>query len=332
MSTSRHRRPPPPGPASSRKQDIPAPENVLGASARGASYLILLQLFTRLLTFTFNQLILRHTSPSTFGFATIQLDLLSSTILFLSREGFRIALQRSSSPTDLQRTINLAYIPLIPGLLGGLVGCYALYHGADTQVRQIGGFGASIVLYGLATTVELLSEPCFAVVQQLLLFRTRSLAEGTAVLARCTVTYLSVMYFVKRGRLEEFAAVPFGLGQLAYATVLTGVYLVVISKRVHLTPRRITMEDETPDKNAEGMDKTVDTRGKGYWFHGPSLWLAFSVTGQSLFKHLLTEGDKLVLTFLTTPYTQGIYAVVSNYGTPPSSFHLICVRSLIQAH
>jgi len=54
--------------------------------------------------------------------------------------------------------------------------------------------------------------------------------------------------------------------------------------------------------------------GKSYIFHTPTLLLAFFVTGQSLFKHLLTEGDKLVLTFLTTPYTQGLYAVVSNYG------------------
>jgi oligosaccharide translocation protein RFT1 len=91
--------------------------------------------------------------------------------------------------------------------------------------------------------------------------------------------------------------------------VLTGVYLVVISKRVNLKPRRITAVDEKLRERRGG------TEGGGYWFHGPTLWLAFSVTGQSLFKHLLTEGDKLVLTFLTTPYTQGIYSVVSNYGT-----------------
>ena len=86
------------------------------------------------------------------------------------------------------------------------------------------------------------------------------------------------------------------LGQLAYAVVLAGVYLFVISKRVNLLPRQIAEQ------------------GKRYFFHRPTLWLAFSVTGQSLFKHLLTEGDKFVLTVLTTPYTQGIYAVVSNYG------------------
>src|SRR5277367_6786292 len=87
-------------------KDTP-PKNVFSVSAKGASYLILLQLFTRLLTFTFNQLLLRHTTPQIFGFATIQLDLLSSTLLFLSREGFRIALQRNHSHHDLQSTITL---------------------------------------------------------------------------------------------------------------------------------------------------------------------------------------------------------------------------------
>src|SRR5579871_5739926 len=75
-------------------EDVNVQTSVLSTSARGASYLILLQLFTRVLTFTFNQLVLRHTTPAIFGFATIQLELLSNTILFVSREGFRIALQR----------------------------------------------------------------------------------------------------------------------------------------------------------------------------------------------------------------------------------------------
>src|ERR1700733_2560590 len=91
------------------KPEESSSNTILSASATGASYLILLQVFTRLLTFTFNQLILRHTTPSVFGFATIQLELLSGTVLFLSREGFRIALQRDRG--EIQRTVNLAYIP-----------------------------------------------------------------------------------------------------------------------------------------------------------------------------------------------------------------------------
>src|SRR5580704_5802070 len=115
--------------------------SLFSASATGASYLITLQLFTRLLTFTFNQLILRHTSPSIFGFATIQLELLSSTILFLSREGFRISLQREGR--DIQRTVNLAYLPFITGCLGSVVACYGFWRGADDNVRSLGGFTQS---------------------------------------------------------------------------------------------------------------------------------------------------------------------------------------------
>ena len=120
------------------EEDVSSTGNVFSASARGASYLILLQLFTRLLTFTFNQLILRHTHPSVFGFATIQLELLSSTILFLSREGFRIALQREQG--EIQRTVNLAYIPFITGIFGAIVGCYGFWRGADAEVKELGGF------------------------------------------------------------------------------------------------------------------------------------------------------------------------------------------------
>jgi oligosaccharide translocation protein RFT1 len=287
-----------------RRKDVPKvdkkgneePGSVFSASARGASYLILLQLFTRLMTFTFNQLILRHTDPAVFGFATIQLELLSSTILFLSREGFRIALQRERG--DIQRVVNLAYIPFVTGVVGAILGCYGFWRTADPAVRQLGGFTDSILLYGVATVVELFSEPCFAVAQQMLLFRVRTMAEGSAVVVRCGVTYLSTMYFARRGQLDDYAALPFGLGQLGYAVVLAAGYFVAISSRRSVMPRQVR----------DG------TSGKIYFFHMPTLWLAFSVTGQSLFKHLLTEGDKLVLTLLTTPYTQGLYAVVSNYG------------------
>jgi oligosaccharide translocation protein RFT1 len=266
----------------------------LSTSAKGASYMILLQLLTRLLSFTLNQLLLRYITPSIFGFATVQLELLSGTVLFLSREGFRIAVQRERG--DLQRIVNVAYIPFLTGVPATLVGCYSLWRGADAEVRQLGGFTGSIVLYGIATLVELAVEPCFAITQQMFLFRVRTTAEGTAVLTRCVITYISTIYFTRRGQLVEGGALPFGLGQLAYAVILAGVYSSIISKRASLTPRKIT-------------DGSVS-----YWFHRPTLWLAFSVTGQSLFKHLLTEGDKVVLTILTTSSTQGIYALVSNYG------------------
>jgi len=41
----------------------------------------------KVITFTFNNLIVRQTNPQIFGVAAVQLELLLSTMLFLSREG-----------------------------------------------------------------------------------------------------------------------------------------------------------------------------------------------------------------------------------------------------
>jgi oligosaccharide translocation protein RFT1 len=273
--------------------------NALSSSARSASYLILLQLFTRLLTFTFNQFILRHTAPAVFGFATIQLELLASTVLFLSREGFRIAIQREKDV--LQRCINLAFIPYGLGVAGSLLGCWILWRGADAETQQLGGFGTSIVLYGIATVIELLGEPAFIVTQKMLWFKLRAISEGLAVASRCAITYIVTAFLASHGTLEEYGAIPFALGQLAYALVLTGglSISVAVFREWNFWPKRI---------------KSEGARGRDFMFYRPTLVLAFSVTGQSLFKHVLTEGDKFVLTMLTTPHIQGTYAIVSNYG------------------
>ncbi|KIM26738.1 hypothetical protein M408DRAFT_180306 [Serendipita vermifera MAFF 305830] len=63
----------------------------------GASSLVLLQVLTRLVTFFLNQILVRLSTPQVFGTAAIQFELLLSTILFLSREGVRLALLRSST-------------------------------------------------------------------------------------------------------------------------------------------------------------------------------------------------------------------------------------------
>jgi oligosaccharide translocation protein RFT1 len=63
----------------------PSNSSALGA---GAS-LFVLQLGSRLFSFALNQLLLRSTTPQAFGIATIQLDTLMATVLFLVREGIR---------------------------------------------------------------------------------------------------------------------------------------------------------------------------------------------------------------------------------------------------
>lgn len=61
----------------------------------GASSLVFLQVITRVVTFILNQAVVRLAPPHVFGTAAIQFELLLSSILFLSREGVRLALLRT---------------------------------------------------------------------------------------------------------------------------------------------------------------------------------------------------------------------------------------------
>lgn len=42
--------------------------------------------------------------------------------------------------------------------------------------------------------------------------------------------------------------------------------------------------------------------------------LSMTMTGQSVIKHILTEGDKMVLSFFSPLEDQGGYAIALNYG------------------
>ena len=70
----------------------------------GVSALVLLQAASRILTFVLNQALVRLASPAVFGTAAIQFELLISSILFLCREGVRLALLRTPEPSQRDRS------------------------------------------------------------------------------------------------------------------------------------------------------------------------------------------------------------------------------------
>jgi oligosaccharide translocation protein RFT1 len=81
----------------------------------GLSALVLLQAASRIVTFVLNQALVRLASPAIFGTAAIQFELLLSSILFLCREGVRLALLRAPEPSltpqspahSLQKNVKL---------------------------------------------------------------------------------------------------------------------------------------------------------------------------------------------------------------------------------
>lgn len=231
----------PPKPSESARQSL------LSASAEGAKFLILLQVGSRMLTFVVNQVLLRFLSPELLGIS-VQLELFMISVLYFSRESLRTALQRHTAPekelrregkeaagsllvegtlaAQSQTVVNLSLLTVPLGAVFAAV--LALFYSrsfASSETAAQPYFNYSIALYTLATLLELVSEPCFALAQQKLLYKLRAGAESAAAFTRCVLTCGLTVYAARVARIEGgLGPLPFAAGQVGYAVVLLGVY------------------------------------------------------------------------------------------------------------
>ncbi|ORY56362.1 Rft protein-domain-containing protein [Pseudomassariella vexata] len=301
-----------------------------GSAVRGASLLIVLQILSRAVTFIANQLLLRFLTAQLLG-VTTQLEVYYLSVLFFARESLRVAIQRqgsapaatkksddgkdgagSENAQDSQAVVNVGHLAVVLGL-GAAIGLGGAYlHYVDAATASTPYLDSALYIYGVASIVELLSEPAFVVLQHRLRFGPRAAAESIGTFLRCFVTFGSVAFAWKM-RLE-LGVLPFALGQLGYGFGLLGVYLwygssLASSEGFSLLPRGVT--------SATNNEKRITSK-KGYTlglFYKPTLHLASSMSAQSLVKHVLTQGDTFLVSILSSPQSQGVYALANNYGS-----------------
>lgn len=152
-------------------------KNLAEATLASATSLMGLQLLSRLVTFGLNQGLIRIASPQVFGTASIQLELLLNTILFLSREGIRNAFLRAKSDhvemgndskttnnesdgeSERLRAANLALIPFYSGFSISFITALLYHHHSSAATKAQPYFDLAVVLYVAAAVIELFSEP-----------------------------------------------------------------------------------------------------------------------------------------------------------------------------
>lgn len=234
---------------------------LLANSARGATFLICLQIGSRALTFIVNQILLRYLSPELLGISS-QLELYAISVLYFARESLRVALQRHGSggpdgrdgklresssvegnsgvhqrtavqgkskgvesyapSRRAQEGVNLSYIAIVLGPPLAFIFARFYLRNAEPAVLATPYMHRSLSLYALATTLELLIEPCFVVAQQQMLYGLRASAETSATFTRCILTCATAIW-ASTSR-QDLGVLPFALGQLGYALVLNLVY------------------------------------------------------------------------------------------------------------
>ncbi|KAF2213558.1 hypothetical protein CERZMDRAFT_111214 [Cercospora zeae-maydis SCOH1-5] len=273
-------------------------ENAVSSSARGAGFLILLQISSRALTFALNQVLLRFLSPVLLG-ASVQLELFVISAHHFARESLRVACQRQPEG-GIQAAVNLSYLAIAGGIpiVLGLAQWYL-----TTAVPDVPYFVEALRIYQLAAIIELLSEPAFVTVQQNMLYKTRAAAEASAVVVKTFATAAAV-FWSQRQKID-LGVLPFAAGELFYCSALTTVYLwqtssVAQRQYFSLLPRAI--------KSSPASDFHLSL------FSKPLFNLSVSLYLQQGIKYLLTEGDVIVSTALATLEDQGMYALSANYG------------------
>ncbi|OQD95547.1 hypothetical protein PENVUL_c110G08231 [Penicillium vulpinum] len=305
------------------KSDDARMGKILASSATGTSFLILIQLASRIFTFASNQLILRTLSPVVLGIAA-QLELFQVSILYFSRESIRMAIQRQPIPSSpdcknpspdadtatfdshsvaSQTVVNMSYLSFALGFPSSLIFSMLYQRFVPEEASNTAFFYHSMVLIGAASLMELSIEPFFSVVQQHMLYEKRAAVEMPAAFLRSAVTSSAFIYASQVN--YDLGVLPFALGHLSYSLALICGYSLALlrgtnASRFSFLLTRIQFRD--PSNYLLGR------------FSRQLMSLAANVFFQSLVKHLLTQGDTMMLAALSGLEDQGIYSLASNYG------------------
>lgn len=256
--------------------------------ASNAKWFMIVGVVQKVITFCLNQVMVTSTSPEVLGQAAIQLELLLSTLLFLSREGIRLAVLRTKvkSKRDFQAIVNISWAPPV------VILCLVVAIGFLKESLNLNQDWTVVYMYSAAAFIECLGEASFNMFQNSANIKPRLAAETTAVFAKSCTTVLCVAHF-------SLGVKGFAIAQIVYSSV----YLLVLLSHVALGNEISLLETLPNTTNAEPI------------WNSPVLSLAITLTGSSVLKHLLTEADKIALTLSASTYNQGIYAVTNNYGS-----------------
>lgn len=275
---------PPPPPAvddddNNNKQET---FSVTKSAAQGTIATILL----RLVSFVCTQWTFRKLDPTVLGQTSIQLELLLTTVLFVSREGFRMALTRNIS----EHNWNVAWLslPVVTVISGAALLWHVLSVGAaanEDNASSRTDFWYGGILYCVASCIEGWGEPAVLYALRRMNVALKASVEGAATVTKTFSTVLLLQALPQR------PITAFGIAQVIYACTYTGILYARTFRNLPWPARWST--------------RSLDSQTC-------SLTLLFTLQG--LFKHFLTEGDRFLLTWLSADYEQGVYAMGSAYG------------------
>ncbi|CAH2312404.1 RFT1 homolog [Pelobates cultripes] len=289
-----------------------ASRDVLSDTTKLASSTMVLQVLFRLLTFGLNAFTLRYVSKEIIGIVNVRLTLLYTTVVFLAREAFRRACLSHSSQQSWRHTVHLTWLAVPLGIGWFLVLGWIWLHVLEIPKPEvIPHYTTGVLAFGLSAVIELLSEPFWVLAQAHLFIRLKVVTESLAIIIRCSITVILVLFC------PHWGLIIFSLAQIIYTSILALCYILYFARFLDSPEAKkksfpfTKMRDFFPQYSA--YQDFLDWK---------QAWLALSFFKQSFLKQILTEGERYVMTFLNVLSfgDQGVYDIVNNLGSLVARF------------
>ncbi|KAJ8694394.1 Oligosaccharide translocation protein rft1 [Pleurotus ostreatus] len=196
---------------------------------------------------------------------------------------------------------NLALVPLLLSLPLTVIAAVGYTACAPTDIKFSLDSGD-----GYDVRVGCVVGAGFSVIELKTAVRVR--AKGLGVGAKSLMTFLILFYDSRLSTKPPgyFALFAFAGGQMAYSIVL----FVTDAYSYPDTLSRFRLMKNAP----VAQEKALCRNSVGAYFDLPLLKLSMILNEQFVLKHILTEGDKVVLSCYSPMAEQGGYALAANYG------------------
>lgn len=281
-------------------------QDLLAGAARAATYNMALQLCIRMMTFILNGVVLRYISKELLGVVNVRLTLLYTTTLFIATESFDQACLSKIENKDWRQVVNQMWLTFPMSIVVCFIfGSIWMYGLESPDPESIPYYGVGVLCFCLNTIITTLARPHFIIGQCHLFNRLRVVSVALSELLKCVVAAFLVIYF------PQWGLINFCIAQLVCAISYSSIYYAVFYMMIKNKDLEETFVFQSvrdffprilPDK------PFIDQRLAS---------LTGSFFKQSIFKQILTEGEKYVMTVFGVLNfgDQGVYDIINNLGS-----------------
>ncbi|KAH3673054.1 hypothetical protein WICMUC_003887 [Wickerhamomyces mucosus] len=211
----------------------------------------------------------------------------------------------------LQSLINLAYIPTFIGLPLATIVMYWQYGKISDLFKNMELFNTSLLIIWFAIIFELFVEPFYIINQFQLNYDKRTSFETTAITLSCIVNFIIVVYFKDKVQIDGLPILAFSISKLVHSLTLLILYYIDFRtfKSKLINGNKLSLKLT----KLYNLQHPISTNI--HYFDTDALTHFYKIFFNLSIKHLLSEGDKLVISSLYSIEEQGIYSLISNYGS-----------------